>query len=702
MFSICKSGVRIAGLHTVLALLVLSCPAHADELAARVEVATSLSIQASRLAPQAAAAEIGRDPAALLHWVQRGFDVEGYEGLRRGTRGVMFSGSGNPAELSMLLGEMLDAHGIQWRIATADLDSSEAAAVFSLLADRASFHVGGGPAMPPTYNAATDSRRAQAVRTHVWVQARIDGEWVDLDPTLPLEAGARLKAPDQIASPDDFRRSDTRSVTIQLQYRTTGTDGGVLLTRRMSMEEVSYRNVAISLQRDIATGRFTPTLRIGDLEESGVAFASRGLQELRLEVILGEGRQARTLRSILLMSDAPGGATLDDHHVQISLLLLSGWVTRPWVEGVLSTLVGEMAAALESTARSEGESAVIDSDAERTFAELAPGITGLLALAHASRSDLMTRTIARTMGVRAWWNEPRIIVSTLRRTGSHATVDIDLVANTPDAVPATGMPEIATGAFHVLRGAAELELQRSLLDAVVPEGTRLGAEPLRSRTWHSASNPQAAVFSSELLPPILRNHLRDILSRHNRVIAVPADSDLASFAWIIDGASGHIGPMNGSLVRSAGSHRTSTSGGESFNAAAQRYRSLVSGVIGLLLEHPSDSGIPLGSELCAAQCAVNELAPRVCREDEDRPTLNVATCLAAAAEAEGTARGPVGSLRVGRGGCFRTARPAICGGLIANLTMSGRLEVSVDERSPLAPLWAEVQATPLEQRCTCN
>lgn len=670
-------------------------PADWEELQRRTGALAGLPLNTSMLSPAAAAAEAGSNPADMLAWIHARFAVDAYEGTTRGVRGTLFSRSGSPLDLSLLLGAMLESAGHSWRLAQADLGGREAAALFSLLTGEATFTLGAAPPETERYAADRDVRRAALMQRHTWVQVRERDGWTDLDPSLPLGPGERLTESERTLSPGELTGSQTRHATVQLHYRTTGTDGGVLLTRRVPIDELAYRNISIAIARNGDRGDYIPRLEFGEVRETGSAFSGQGLRRLWVEVIVEGPRAPRAFQSPIVFSET--GENLTDDHIQLSVLLLSGDAGRDWVQAVLRTLGSELEPRV-ATLRDRMASPDPDDPGDRTLlAELSPQISGIMALSFAHRSDVLQHGLARTLGVRAWWSEPRVLVSSVRRQGSRIQLDLDLLQNRPEAVPATGLPPLFAGAFQVLRGRTDAALHRALLQAMLPTGTTLPPHPDPSGNWTAANSPQAAIFTGNALPPLLRDHLRHAVPNDGIVAAIPHGDETPRIAWLIDSATGHIGPLHHHLVHSPGArHSASDTTVRAGEATAQALAGLLQFALGSV--DGSDDGHALA---CEAQCALNAMAPRLCRDDEERPTLNVSNCLGTETSERDT-RGPVAALRVTRGGCFRSAEPAICGSLMSNLALSGRLQIQRTLAAPLGGHFVEAEPIVPGRRCTCD
>lgn len=168
----------------------------------------------------AVATRFAGDPAGVFAYV-RDLALDPYQGVLRGAAGVLAARGGSSADKALLLAELLRRMGIEARFAFGSLDAEalarlRAQAVAPRPQEPAAVELAGLAGLSP---AALDRLAARAQRDfawlwaaagdrlapqaepqpaprHVWVQALIDGAWVDLDPSLPgLAMGDRLAAP---------------------------------------------------------------------------------------------------------------------------------------------------------------------------------------------------------------------------------------------------------------------------------------------------------------------------------------------------------------------------------------------------------------------------------------------------------------------------------------------------------------------------
>lgn len=204
------------------------------------------------------AARLNYDMEAIFRFVADEVYYESYDGILRGARGTLWARAGNSADQAELLGALLDAAAIPWRLATGPLPATGAEALVAQLTPtveelRARFQASATaaalnateldevPAEPPPLSPedqarldeiaarATEAlaRAGESARSvssligeallgagvelpslaspsltvgetdqHVWVQVSDGPDWIDLDPSVPgLDIGTAVAEP---------------------------------------------------------------------------------------------------------------------------------------------------------------------------------------------------------------------------------------------------------------------------------------------------------------------------------------------------------------------------------------------------------------------------------------------------------------------------------------------------------------------------
>ena len=167
--------------------------------------------------PEALAASLDGDPLAAFAYVRDRIALDPYGGALRGPAGVLGARAGSSTDQAMLLVDLLQRMGIEARYAFGTLDPQAVGRLrAAALAPRPAVDnatIGRLAGLSPAAEARLTARAERdfawlmaAVGTglaptppadptprHVWVQARIDGAWTDLDPSLPdTEAGTTV------------------------------------------------------------------------------------------------------------------------------------------------------------------------------------------------------------------------------------------------------------------------------------------------------------------------------------------------------------------------------------------------------------------------------------------------------------------------------------------------------------------------------
>lgn len=155
--------------------------------------------------------QVGRDPLKLCAWVGGQTQFVPYQGLLRGPRGVLMDRVGSDLDRAILLARLVISSGYEVRLARLTLAESEAIERLKSAAGSRLASINDLPPAPEMValfeRAAEQSRRLgrlvpastvegswnvrqlQAASDHWWVQYMDGRGWVDLDPTLPQDAG---------------------------------------------------------------------------------------------------------------------------------------------------------------------------------------------------------------------------------------------------------------------------------------------------------------------------------------------------------------------------------------------------------------------------------------------------------------------------------------------------------------------------------
>jgi hypothetical protein len=174
--------------------------------------------------PDARAAQLGPGIEPAFNYVRDHIRYESYPGAFRGADCAYRSRAGNAADRSILLARLLKAKGIETRFVMGQLPSDKAEALFQRIFDPIDAN-----ALPPApltekrniaarigVRAARDYAAVRGalgqnlpagggidhdamlreISSHMWVQANVDGKWVDLDSAFADATPGKSYAPD--------------------------------------------------------------------------------------------------------------------------------------------------------------------------------------------------------------------------------------------------------------------------------------------------------------------------------------------------------------------------------------------------------------------------------------------------------------------------------------------------------------------------
>ncbi|GIK54769.1 MAG: hypothetical protein HND44_04885 [Chloroflexi bacterium] len=175
-----------------------------------------------------------QDPLAAFYHV-RDFAYDPYKGSLRGTRGTLWGEAGNSLDQSSLLIAMLRSAGVPARYRHGSLSTSNGQLLIASMFTPAQGLAGSQPATEPTADPLNDPALLAIVQDHWWVEAYLPGSgWTNLDPSFPAaQPGDIFAIPgsnDRIAAiPDSLRHKVAFSLEVE-QYQTFPVGGTNLTT----------------------------------------------------------------------------------------------------------------------------------------------------------------------------------------------------------------------------------------------------------------------------------------------------------------------------------------------------------------------------------------------------------------------------------------------------------------------------------------
>ncbi len=524
-------------------------------------------VDREKVSIEALQARLGSDPQTLLAFVRDEIEFEPYEGALRGARGALLARAGNAVDRALLLRALLDAAGHETRLAEGRLSDAEreflwrggvvpgphaqnVGPVIDVLFETAAYQlerIGDAlwanefraPALDDVVRPALE-----AMARHVWVQARSDGDWVDLDPSPSVASGETLTSqreshPD---APDEWHYTLGIRVVVDVER-----DGDVI-TEEVLAHSARYADLAgvpVGLFHEREPDRATAVLLVGDRVARSRPFpappvADEGLQAPVEEAIdllgslpTGEGEEAtRETMDVHGSSEPPGEL------VRERLLIELG---GPSIEGGETSFVVTLAD--REAAESEehfGETldmvvgiggaggpraaelpAAILAEASNPLSPV--GVVRMLAALEATRASLRARVPVSAFGLptRRIVDGPQLTVLGVRSDEAAESVELrmDLARKSYRLVPVGALDRGNTLFFdYVFNGAADHAVER----AVLPGGVHsVGA--LTDATAAQGIELAVARSSREIpdyLPSAAEPHIRDALDR-DRLIVLP-------------------------------------------------------------------------------------------------------------------------------------------------------------------------------------
>lgn len=233
----------------------------------------------------ALAAGFGGDPALAFAFVRDRIAFDAYAGELRGADGALGAQAGNAFDRALLLQRLLQAMKVNARLAFATLDNETArrvvarciatrparsaaaldasasadltkAAMDRAGRDYARLRASLGTRLEDMTAEDDSSAALAAVSRHAWVQAEIDGQWVDFDPTFAeAQPGATLAAVEATADSMPAADRDTVDLSVEIEtWRDGALTSETVLTHSFVASDDSAKQIFFSLGPDLAMG----------------------------------------------------------------------------------------------------------------------------------------------------------------------------------------------------------------------------------------------------------------------------------------------------------------------------------------------------------------------------------------------------------------------------------------------------------------
>lgn len=666
----------------------------------------TVTLDATRLTP-AATANVLRDASTngAFRFIQQEVAFDAYNGSMRGARGTLFSLGGNALDRSLLLGEMLSTYGVTWRLATAELDDTRSVELLHAATRRGSWSGSAIPATARVFDVGTDMRHRNAIQNHWWVQAEVRGNWIDLDPAFPsFNPGDSVGPPSATYPAGALPAEFEQTVQITLHYATSGTDGGRVLSYTGTLADVSYRNLTLSFANE--GSRMVPSLAVSGETVRGQPVLTGGLERVWVEMFFRlRGVEERVERDLFVADSVLDAFRVDDQvH---AIVLLPGFVGPDYFRAVVFSQFSSIGERIE---RMRGLAALPSTDGNVPAAvraelnDLLALSAGLSSLAFAHVSDGIALRLANAIGVRPFYERPRVLISSAYRDGDQIFHRLDLRNNSIDGMAWDGVPVPAQFAFQAMRGRVDSSLEGRVLEAMtgrdvltIGELFRLARESGSAlRTIHSGNVARldAAGYSAEATRRLQSEVTGSGWVALAPSAAVPTGGAATIGWWRLEPASGSVlgvaeFGMNPAWSVLTGNAETVSSTG---NVSERLFAQMVA-----LLGNVGRNSVAIAMEqrtfdevVCEARCDLQLLRQGIC---SDRPGRVLESCLTG-----GNVRGG-DILQVSRT-CGAQVQPFSCGVEAFEGALDGSIVVTNDAGIFSGP-WPSVR--PLSSAgCSCR
>lgn len=496
------------------------------------------------------AAELGNNAAQIFAFVRDEIGYESYKGSLRGARGTLWSKAGNALDQASLLIALLRASNIPARYVSGTLSNALAQELILSMFPAPLRITGFVPDDAERADPANDPKLLAETREHYWVQFNTGGGFQDADPTF---------ASATIGQTFTTSQGTFTEVSDQLRYKVTlrlnrelTTPAAGLLTGGLSQDVITVLDVTFNTVELVGkplsishfvnrqalgtpvfasiTNTYSPYIAVGDfaapISEDEV-IRGTDYQEvltnfplgstiltglfLKIDVSGPDGPTEtfeRTLVDLIgfdvrtnggspnVTFDPNGPPTLTDIDI-FTVNILTG-LLLPNLGRPLADALTALQSKLQALRNDDGTFPLEASDELR---ELVIGVTRLNSANYFTLSDFNTTRVANTLLIRAYSDQPRIVISSItveeiNNDTAALAMRLDLRSNDVRAVAYPGQNITAVPTFNMTRGFGENAIETNVVESQLAED----GDP---RTVISTATVFAAATAQGIAPLII-------------------------------------------------------------------------------------------------------------------------------------------------------------------------------------------------------
>lgn len=474
---------------------------------------------------QEEAAVLHYDPQQIFDFLHNDVGYNSYLGSVRGARGTLWSSAGNALDVASLGVALMRASGIPAQYVSGTLSKTQAQQLILSMFPASFQTVGYLPAGTELADPANDPKLLAETQSHYWFQFDTGAGMKDAD---PLMAGATIGTNFTVSTgtftevPGALREKTQVQLTTEIYSQTRALFGLDPYIRTVVLEQM-FNDVdlvghplsfgffvssesAAGLGFAATTNTYSPYLQVGDEAfpdpSQDTVIRGQDFQENFTNFPLGSQIFTGLFLSIVL--SGPQGSPQTEQHTILDRIgfavrqgLASGQVAfdpsgSPAISDFEITTVnvlaglqnpnvqdtqGNQLATTQARIKQLGNS-VQDGSLYQTFAV---GLTRLLAEEVGALSDILTAELATGSQVAAYFDRPRITVTSQRllrdpggQTATVATL-IDLLGDAPRVVAAPGQRSNVPFGFNIARGYAENAVETLVGSSGNPAGPAISA-----------------------------------------------------------------------------------------------------------------------------------------------------------------------------------------------------------------------------------
>ncbi len=575
-----------------------------------------------------------RGPQQIFDWIDDNISFEAYSGAMRGPEGTLVDRAGNAADQALLAADMLIAAGHDLRFVTGQLHDADITRIVDGALGSATLfnreHL-----EPRTFARRSSPLRSSLIRdlsNHVWLEVKAGQHYRPFDPVSAPTYG--MTTANKADSHDELPASHI--VQFEMKLVSHLEDGQVIqhLAVDGPLWHLAFRALTIGFEPDPTRRRgHRPVLVLEGDRLTGTTIAVDALQRLQLEFSLRDTGHDHRFTQVLYRR-GQGVDIFDFDHQHFAIALTPGRVTDEKLRQVATTAASGALDETDKWISAEVDDALDDNAQRLAVNGVLDHLGPALPFAFARNLDRQLDAVAEVFGVTPVLTRPRVLTAGILRRGDEFFVDLQVDGGRLQALPADGVPTVATTAFLGHYGLLTDRLIGEMIDAYSdspsPTVDAIFQEARRqSIRFTTIDSQRMSHLDFVEIGDATREVIEDQIRNRNMVIMAPIrpidDDGMERFGWWA------VNPFDGNMEghsRDAVVAVATDEGGESASRSA-----LMESHLRLLdrhfqaAGHAIEEGDRFAELICTTALHFDQYSRGFCATSQALPRANLGTCL---------------------------------------------------------------------------